>query len=92
MKIDTNNSFKALEKNDTCVNQEEYNACKQLSINLKNIRDGVHPPLLMNKIGFWNINGLNRAIKQSEMQLFIHYTKVGLFGVVKTKLRGLKLL
>lgn len=42
-------------------------------------------PLLMDKIGFWNTNGLNKVSKQREMHLFLHNAKVGLFGLLKTK-------
>ncbi|XP_060189094.1 uncharacterized protein LOC132618052 [Lycium barbarum] len=44
----------------------------------------------MDKIGFWNTRGLNRSNKQREMQLFMRKAKVGLFGLLETKIKRAK--
>lgn len=41
----------------------------------------------MNKIGVWNMRGLNDPLKQKEVCFFIKLHKLYLFGVVETKIR-----
>lgn len=43
-------------------------------------------PLLMDNIGFWNTRGLNKLAKQREVNPFMHYTRVDLFGLLETKI------
>lgn len=41
----------------------------------------------MDNIDFWNTRSLNRPIKQEEMNLFLHNNRIGLFGLLKTKVK-----
>ncbi|XP_059306454.1 uncharacterized protein LOC132057880 [Lycium ferocissimum] len=47
-------------------------------------------PYLMDSIGLWNTRGLNRPEKQKEMNLFLHNSKTGLFGLLETKVKRAK--
>ncbi|XP_070018166.1 uncharacterized protein [Nicotiana sylvestris] len=44
----------------------------------------------MDSIGFWNARGLNKLDKQKELNLFIHYLRVGVFGFLETKIKRAK--
>lgn len=44
-------------------------------------------PLPMDNIGFWNTKGLNKPKKHKEVHLFLHNAKVGLFGLLETKIK-----
>lgn len=46
----------------------------------------------MDKISFWKLRGLNMADKQREVHLFMHTNKVGLFGLLETKVKREKVL
>ncbi|XP_074288700.1 uncharacterized protein LOC141613857 [Silene latifolia] len=39
-------------------------------------------------MGFWNVRGLNNPIKQQEIRWFLHQNKIGLFGLLETKIKG----
>ncbi|XP_075106714.1 uncharacterized protein LOC142179615 [Nicotiana tabacum] len=41
----------------------------------------------MDKIGFWNIRGLNNSEKQKKVNLFMHNSQAGLFGLLETKVK-----
>ncbi|XP_019266749.1 PREDICTED: uncharacterized protein LOC109244159 [Nicotiana attenuata] len=47
-------------------------------------------PCLMDKIGFWNVRGLNRLDKQREIHLFMHNSGASLFGLLETKIKRSK--
>ncbi|XP_074267113.1 uncharacterized protein LOC141590418 [Silene latifolia] len=38
--------------------------------------------------GFWNIRGMNNVDKQNEIKWFLNQNKVGLFGLLETKIRS----
>ncbi|XP_074282854.1 uncharacterized protein LOC141607401 [Silene latifolia] len=38
-------------------------------------------------IGFWNIRGLNKWNKQGDIRRFLHINKIGLFGLVETRVK-----
>ncbi|KAL9227761.1 hypothetical protein vseg_003412 [Gypsophila vaccaria] len=42
----------------------------------------------MDKIGFWNVRGMNRTNKQREINYFMHNKEVGLFGLLETKIKS----
>ncbi|XP_074299597.1 uncharacterized protein LOC141630732 [Silene latifolia] len=42
----------------------------------------------MGSLGFWNVRGLNNPIKQQEIKWFLHQNKLGLFGLLETKIKG----
>ncbi|XP_074278320.1 uncharacterized protein LOC141601913 [Silene latifolia] len=42
----------------------------------------------MDNIGFWNIRGLNKLHKQSEIKRFLSQNNVGLFGLLETKVKS----
>lgn len=44
----------------------------------------------MDRMGFWNVRGLNKVNKQKEMNLFMHNSNVGLFGLLETKIKRAK--
>ncbi|XP_060217139.1 uncharacterized protein LOC132644565 [Lycium barbarum] len=44
----------------------------------------------MDKIGFWNNRGMNRQDKQRKISLFMYNNKVGLFGLLETKIQRSK--
>lgn len=44
--------------------------------------------LLMDKLMMWNVRGLNSSLKQQEVIRFILQQKVGLVGLVKTKIKN----
>lgn len=44
-------------------------------------------PLLMNKIGFWNVKGLNKPTKQRDVQLHMHNSHVGMFRLLETRIK-----
>ncbi|XP_070046258.1 uncharacterized protein [Nicotiana tomentosiformis] len=44
----------------------------------------------MDRIGFWNARGLNKPHKQKEMNLFMNNQRVGLFGLLETKIKRAK--
>ncbi|WMV51587.1 hypothetical protein MTR67_044972 [Solanum verrucosum] len=44
----------------------------------------------MDKLGFWNVRGLNRADRQREVHLFMHTHKVSLFELLETKFKRAK--
>lgn len=46
-----------------------------------------HP---MDRICFWNTNGLNKPHKQNEMNLFMNNQRVGLFVLLETKIKRAK--
>lgn len=41
----------------------------------------------MDKLEFWNVRGLNRQDKQREVNMYLHNAKVGLFGLLETKIK-----
>lgn len=41
-------------------------------------------------MGFWTIRGLNNSSKQQEIKWFLHNNKVGLFGLLGTRVKALK--
>ncbi|XP_074305317.1 uncharacterized protein LOC141640395 [Silene latifolia] len=43
--------------------------------------------MILDKIGFWNIRGMNNPNKQLAISKFLHQNKVGLFGLVETKIK-----
>ncbi|XP_074299511.1 uncharacterized protein LOC141630628 [Silene latifolia] len=45
----------------------------------------------MYNFGFWNIRGLNKPTKQTHIKWFMHMNKVGLFGLLETKVKTLAL-
>ncbi|XP_019266559.1 PREDICTED: uncharacterized protein LOC109243992 [Nicotiana attenuata] len=47
-------------------------------------------PILMDNIGFWNTRGLNNPAKQREIQIFMHNARVGVFGLLETKVKRAK--
>lgn len=51
----------------------------------KKVGVGVYPLLMDNTI-FWNVRGLNKPVKQKEMNLFMHKMQVGLFGLLETRI------
>ncbi|XP_074289061.1 uncharacterized protein LOC141614202 [Silene latifolia] len=42
----------------------------------------------MGSCGFWNVRGLNSPNKQYEIKRFLHHNKVGLFGLIETKIKS----
>lgn len=79
------NSFQVLDK------EKQQGNCPTLGGKLvilarKRVGVGENPPLPMDSIDFWNTRGINRKTKHSEMHLFMHNTKVGLFGILKSKI------
>ncbi|XP_075096511.1 uncharacterized protein LOC142174589 [Nicotiana tabacum] len=44
----------------------------------------------MDIIGFWNTRGLNKPHKQKEINLFMNNQRVGLFGLLETKIKRAK--
>ncbi|KAL9237031.1 hypothetical protein vseg_011621 [Gypsophila vaccaria] len=46
----------------------------------------------MDKIGFWNIRGMNRSRKRKEINIFLKNNEVGLFGLLETKIKNKALL
>ncbi|XP_074288263.1 uncharacterized protein LOC141613430 [Silene latifolia] len=42
----------------------------------------------MDNIGFWNIRGLNSLNKQKEIKWFLHSNKIGLFGLIETRVKS----
>ncbi|KAL9238990.1 hypothetical protein vseg_013351 [Gypsophila vaccaria] len=46
----------------------------------------------MDKIGFWNIRGINRSRKRKEINFFLKIKEVGLFGLLETKIKNKALL
>ncbi|KAL9239109.1 hypothetical protein vseg_013460 [Gypsophila vaccaria] len=42
----------------------------------------------MDKIGFWNVRGMNRSRKRKEIDFFLKRNNVGLFGLLETKIRN----
>ncbi|KAJ8421531.1 hypothetical protein Cgig2_033905 [Carnegiea gigantea] len=50
-----------------------------------------HPPLtLMDNISAWNVKSLNWPNKQVDVHLFLHDNKVGLVGLLETKVKEVK--
>lgn len=47
-------------------------------------------PYLMDKLGFWNVRGLNRLEKQRDIHLFMHNSGVGLFALKEKKIKRTK--
>lgn len=47
-------------------------------------------PCPMDMIGFWSTWGLNRADKQREMSVFMHKSKVGMFGLLEKRIKRAK--
>lgn len=45
------------------------------------------PIPLMDNISFWNVRGLHATNKQRELAVLCHKNKVGLFGVLESKLK-----
>ncbi|XP_074315320.1 uncharacterized protein LOC141651511 [Silene latifolia] len=45
----------------------------------------------MVSIGFWNIRGLNKRNKQGDVRRLLHINKVGLFGLVETKVKSINI-
>ncbi|XP_074300469.1 uncharacterized protein LOC141631740 [Silene latifolia] len=43
---------------------------------------------LMDKIGFWNVRGMNRVNKQKFINFFMQNKGVGLFGLLETKIKS----
>ncbi|KAL9243881.1 hypothetical protein vseg_017718 [Gypsophila vaccaria] len=46
----------------------------------------------MDKVGFWNIRGMNRSRKRKELNFFLKNKEVGLFGLLETKIKNKALL
>ena len=44
----------------------------------------------MDNIASWNIRGLNWPNKQEEVKLFMHTNKIGLLGLLETKVKDQK--
>ncbi|KAL9239245.1 hypothetical protein vseg_013585 [Gypsophila vaccaria] len=42
----------------------------------------------MDRIGFWNIRGMNKVKKQKEINYFLQNNDVGLFGLLETKIKN----
>ncbi|XP_074299563.1 uncharacterized protein LOC141630691 [Silene latifolia] len=42
----------------------------------------------MGSLGFWNVRSLNNPTKQLEIRWFLHQNKLGLFGLLETKIKG----
>ncbi|KAL9224936.1 hypothetical protein vseg_000914 [Gypsophila vaccaria] len=42
----------------------------------------------MDKIGFWNVGGMNRSRKRKEINFFLKNKGVGLFGLLETKIKN----
>ncbi|KAL9230903.1 hypothetical protein vseg_006194 [Gypsophila vaccaria] len=42
----------------------------------------------MDKIGFWNIRGMNRSRKRRDIDFFLKNKEVGLFGLLETKIKN----
>ncbi|XP_075087874.1 uncharacterized protein LOC142169847 [Nicotiana tabacum] len=49
-------------------------------------------PFLMDKLGLWNVRGLNRPQKQRDVLLFMHNFQVGMFGLLETRIKRTKIL
>lgn len=47
--------------------------------------------LTLDSILSWNVRGLNRSTKQAEVRKFLQSQKVGLFGLLETKVKASKL-
>ncbi|XP_074300467.1 uncharacterized protein LOC141631738 [Silene latifolia] len=41
----------------------------------------------MVNIGFWNVRGINKWNKQGDIRRFLHINKIGLFGLVETRVK-----
>ncbi|KAL9227860.1 hypothetical protein vseg_003502 [Gypsophila vaccaria] len=42
----------------------------------------------MDRIGFWNIRGMNKVRKQKEINFFMQNNEAGLFGLLETKIKN----
>ncbi|KAL9227845.1 hypothetical protein vseg_003489 [Gypsophila vaccaria] len=42
----------------------------------------------MDNIGFWNVRGMSRLNKHSEINFFLHNKDIGLFGLIETKINN----
>ncbi|KAL9232818.1 hypothetical protein vseg_007883 [Gypsophila vaccaria] len=42
----------------------------------------------MDKIGFWNVRGMNRSRKRKDIDFFLKNKEVGLFGLLETKVKN----
>ncbi|KAL9246166.1 hypothetical protein vseg_019736 [Gypsophila vaccaria] len=42
----------------------------------------------MDKLGFWNVRGMNRVQKQKDINFFLHNKEVELFGLLETKIKS----
>ncbi|XP_074299145.1 uncharacterized protein LOC141630181 [Silene latifolia] len=45
----------------------------------------------MVSIGFWNVRGLNKKNKQGDVRRLLHINKVGLFGLMETKVKTINI-
>ncbi|XP_074302744.1 uncharacterized protein LOC141634485 [Silene latifolia] len=41
----------------------------------------------MDKLGCWNVRGMNNINKQGDIKWFLHQNKIGLYGLVETKIK-----
>lgn len=39
-------------------------------------------------LGFWNVRGLNKPSKMHEIKWFLHNNKLGLFGLLETRVKA----
>ncbi|KAL9235860.1 hypothetical protein vseg_010593 [Gypsophila vaccaria] len=46
----------------------------------------------MDRIGFWNIKGMNKVIKETEINYILHNNEVGFFALLETKIKNKALL
>ncbi|KAJ8423583.1 hypothetical protein Cgig2_002912 [Carnegiea gigantea] len=46
-----------------------------------------HPRIPMDNIASWNIQGLNWSNKQEDVKIFLHDKKMGLVGLLETKIK-----
>ncbi|KAK9750638.1 hypothetical protein RND81_02G209900 [Saponaria officinalis] len=44
--------------------------------------------LSMDKLGFWNVRGMNSLTKQNEIKWFLFHNKAGLFSLLETRVRS----
>ncbi|XP_074266455.1 uncharacterized protein LOC141589728 [Silene latifolia] len=42
----------------------------------------------MDNLGCWNVRGINNINKQSDIKWFLHQNKIGLYGLVETKVKS----
>ncbi|KAK9672338.1 hypothetical protein RND81_12G094100 [Saponaria officinalis] len=56
-------------------------------VGIGTIGSALPPPGVMHRLGFWNIRGLNGPSKQKHIKYFLHSQRIGLFGLLETKVK-----